>query len=278
MLQKKPVKFMQTSSEPKISIIMANYNGMPYLKLAVQSILSQTYKNFEFIIVDDASDDSSWGYLKKLGDKRIKLIKNNKNLGLAVSLNKALKIAKGVYIARMDADDISHKRRIDTQLMFMQSNSSVDLCGTWVKIINENNLSTGKIHHPTEDDQIKKTLRRITPLIHPTWFSKKKVLLNLKGYDPRWDMVEDYELLLRARNYKMANVPKELLLWRSSKSRRSNKYIQAMYTKNFLLKLKYFKEGKLDLSYFPYLLRGLVSTYFFPTRLKIYLNKKAGLI
>src|SRR3989338_4267706 len=126
---------------PKISVIMSVYNGMPlgpqsaswrtrtassaYLKDAVESILNQTYENFEFIIVDDASVDNSWDYLKNLNDHRIKLIKNKKNLGLAASLNKALKVAKGNYIARMDADDISLPTRFEEQVNYLQKNPSI---------------------------------------------------------------------------------------------------------------------------------------------------------
>ena len=102
--------------EPEISIIMSVYNGMPYLRQAVQSILNQTYKHFEIIIVDDASTDDSLRYLKSIKDKRVNLIKNLKNLGLASSLNIALRKARGDYIARMDADDVSLPRRLETQL------------------------------------------------------------------------------------------------------------------------------------------------------------------
>ena len=102
---------------------MAVYNGMPYLTVAVESILAQTYKNFEFIIVDDASTDKSRKYLKSLKDKRISLLRNNKNLGLAASLNRGLKRAGGEYIARMDADDISLPQRFEVQLNFMNASN-----------------------------------------------------------------------------------------------------------------------------------------------------------
>ena len=147
---------MKVSQNPKISVIMSVYNGMPlgphpamrgrtassaysqkssaYLKQAVESILNQTYKNFEFIIVDDASTDNSWQYLKSLKDKRIKLLKNSKNLGLAKSLNRAIGVASGHYIARMDADDISLPTRFQEQLKFLKRNPNIDLCGTWADL------------------------------------------------------------------------------------------------------------------------------------------------
>lgn len=261
---------------PKISVIMSVYNGMPYLKEAVKSILDQTYKNFEFVIVNDASIDETWKYLKTLRDKRIKLIKNSKNLGLALSLNKALKQSFGDYIARMDADDISLPQRLATQLKFMQKNPTVDICGTWTKLIDENDNIIGKVHKAAKDKDIKKMNKYITGVVHPTWLVKKKVFEKLKGYDSRFDMVEDFDFLLRAEKFKMANIKKELLLWRSTTNRRSQKNIQEMYRKNFTVKWFYFKKGRLGLAFTPILIRSFITTYLFPIQLKIYLNKKAG--
>lgn len=255
---------------------MSVYNGMPYLKEAVQSILEQTYKDFEFIIIDDASQDDSWQYLKSLKDKRIRLIKNKKNSGLATSLNVGLKIARGDYIARMDADDISLKQRFEKQLRYLEKNPSIDLCGTWAMLINNNGEVIKSVHKPIKDKEIKKTNFLLTSIIHPTWFGKRKMFENLGGYDQTYDMVEDYEFLMRAKQFKMANIGEELLMWRSPESRRSNKSIEKIYRKSLSVKWKYFLQG--DLTHLPYLFRALVSTYLFPTKLKIFLNKKAGLI
>lgn len=262
---------------------------MPYLREAVESILTQTYRNFEFIIVDDASTDDTWSYLKSLHDKqslrfspaswrtaglkRIILIKNRKNLGLAASLNKALKHTRGDYIARMDADDVSLPRRLETQLKFLEKNLSIDICGSYVKVINEKGRIMGQIKKPTSDKEIKKELFWLTPLLHPTWFAKKEVFGKLNGYDGKWDYVEDFEFLTRAKDYKMANIPKYLLLFRSQKERRSQKTIEKIYKNSLMLRQRIFKEQKLGIGYLPILLRSYISTYLFPTGLKIYLNK-----
>lgn len=269
---------MKASENPKISVIMAVYNGLPYLKDAAKSILNQTYKNFEFIIVDDASTDESLEYLSSLKDRRIRLIKNNENLGLAASLNKALKIAKGEYIARMDADDISLPDRFKEQVNFLIKNPSTDLCGTWAKLIDEDNKVTGKVHKPLQDKDIKKMNKWITGMIHPTWIGRAKVFRQMKGYKPKYDIVEDYDFLIRAKEFKMANIGKELLLWRSVTSRRSQKHIQEMYKKSFAVKWFYFKKGKLGLNFTPILIRSFITTYLFPPKLKIYLNRKAGVL
>ncbi len=271
---------------PKISVIMSVYNGMPlgpqsktrtassaYLKEAVESILTQTYRNFEFIIVDDASKDDTWRYLKSLHDKRIKFIKNKKNLGLAASLNIALRQARGDFIARMDADDISKPNRLEVQLNFMEQNQDIDICGSFVKLIDNVGNIRGKIKKPVTDKEIKKELFWLTPLLHPTWFAKREVFEKLKGYDEKWDYVEDFEFLTRAKDFKMANISKYLLLFRSQRQRRSQKSIEKIYKNSLKLRRKLFREQKPGLSYLPILARSFISTYLFPTPLKIFLNK-----
>lgn len=267
---------MKTKSTPKISVIMSVYNGMPYLRESVESIIKQTCRDFEFIVVDDASTDNSWNCLKSLRDKRIKLIKNKKNLGLATSLNIALKKAHGDFIVRMDADDVSLPRRLETQLNFLEKNHDIDICGSCVSVIDKSGKIIGQIKKPTTDYEIKKELFWLTPLLHPTWFAKKDVFRKLKGYDERWDYVEDFEFLTRAKDYKMANIPKNLVLFRNQKERRSQKTIEKIYRYTLKLRLKMFREQKLGVSYVPILVRSYISTYLFPTWLKIYLNKLMG--
>lgn len=259
--------------KPKISVIMSVYNGMPYLKEAVESILKQSYKNFEFIVVDDSSTDKSWQYLKSIKDKRLKLLKNKKNLGIASSLNKALKIANGVYIARMDSDDISDRLRLEYQLKFLEDHNKIDICGTYAIVINENGETVGHIKKPRSNKGIKKELVWLTPLLHPTWFAKKSIFDKLNGYSKEWDYVEDFEFLIRARDFNMANVNKNLLFLRRQTNRRSQAGVEKIYKKSLALRMKIFKEQKTGFSYLVLIARSYVSTYLFPTWLKIYLNK-----
>ena len=276
-------KTLPAGRQAKISVIMSVYNGMPFLKEAVESILKQTHKDFEFIIVDDASIDDSWKYLKSLRNKRIKLIKNEKNLGLAASLNIALRqvfdretqteSAQGDFVARMDADDVSLPRRLETQLEFLEKNRNIDICGSYVRVIDEDGKIIGQIKKPLTDSKIKKELFWLTPLLHPTWFVKKEVFRKLQGYDEKWDYVEDFEFLIRAKDFQMANIPKHLLLFRSQEERRSQKTIEKIYRNSLKLRQKSFKEQKLGFNYLPILIRSYISTYLFPTRLKIFLNK-----
>ena len=252
---------------------MSVYNGMPYLKDATESILNQTYKNVEFIIVDDASTDGSWKYLKSTNDKRIKLIRNKKNLGLASSLNKALKVARGDYIARMDADDISLPKRLDTQVRFLDKNTNIDLCGTWVNLINKEGKIVGQKRYPTSDIKIKRVLPFYNPIIHPTLMIKTDVIHNTGYYDPSYDFAEDYELLVRSRKkFTMANIPKVTLKLRIGHVRRSTQQMIKMDKLDLKIKMRILKEN-FSATAFIAVIKKVIAVYLFPIKLKLQIAK-----
>lgn len=260
----------QTYSKPKISVVMAVHNGMPFLLQAVDSILAQTYKNFEFIVVDDASIDKSWKYLKSIKDRRLVLLQNNKNIGLASTLNKGLKHARGDFIARMDADDISLPKRLEIQLNFMIKNPDIDLCGTWVNKINERGENVGQWKPSIADSSIKRYLGWHTAIIHPTFFAKAKFFKQLNYYDPEYDYAEDYELLMRARSrFKMANIPQKLLRWRLWDNRRSRQSWEKMEKVDFEIKRQAYKRGEFGKSYLIILGAKYLITYVLPYNLKL---------
>ena len=265
---------------------MSVHNGIPRLREAVESILNQTFKNFEFIIVDDASTDDSWKYLKSIKDKqslrssqvaglkRIKLIKNKKNLGLAISLNKALKFAKGNYIARMDADDISLPKRFEEQVKFFKKHPSVDICGTWVNLIDDVGKIIGEKKYQIKEKEIKKSLAWYPPIIHPTLMARSQVFNSLKGYDPSFDMAEDYELLLRAKEkFIMANIPQKLLLWRLWNKRRSRRSMHELDKIDLRIKIEALKRGYFGPAYLLIIVKKFLTTYLLPLPLKLAIAK-----
>lgn len=255
--------------KPKISVVMSVYNGMPYLKEALESILTQTYKNFELIIVDDASTDHSWDYLRSIKDKRIKLIQNKKNLCLAASLNIALTKATGDYIARMDADDISLPKRFEEQIKFLTHNPSIDLCGTWVDLINERGKIIGEQKYPTSPDNIRNAITWYTAVIHPTYMAKANFFKRLNGYRIEFDLAEDYDLLSRAKNkFKIANIPKKLLLWRLQGRRRSRKAMSKMDHIELKIKIESLKRDGFTLPGVLAVIKKFLMTYCLPYPLK----------
>ena len=201
---------------------MATYNEPEkYLRESIESILNQTFKYFEFIIILDNPDNKKAEKIIKeyqQKDKRIVFIKNEKNLGLAGSLNKGIEIAKGKYIARMDADDISLPERLEKQLEYMENNKDVDLLFSRVYFIDEND-SILKEFKPVKEKvrNLKKYFFKEHLLVHPTLIARSEVLK--KKYDENQKKSQDFELWIRlmTKNYKFDIIEEFLLKYRVPK-------------------------------------------------------------
>ena len=235
-----------------VSVIMSTYKEEEiFLRQAIESILNQTYKDFEYIIILDNPDNNLHiRIIKEYAnlDKRIKFYVNEKNMGLTASLNKGLGLAKGKYICRMDADDISINKRIENQKRYLEENN-YDLIGGISQMIDENGKSIYSIKKvPTNMDKIKKALRYNQIISHPTWFGKKEVFEKLNGYR-NMPLCEDYDFTLRAvlNGYKISNIDETVLKYRmtSSSISRSNLYEQYLFAR-FITK-KYSKNKIADI-------------------------------
>ena len=191
---------MKLTNNPLVSVILPVYNANGFLSLAIESILNQTYKNFELIAIDDGSTDNSFDILKKYAkkDKRIKVICNQKNQNIANSLNKGIKIAKGKYIARMDADDISLPHRFQNQVQFLLKHPEVVILGGQVRTIDTNGKILGRKLFPITDSNIRKALYTTNPIQHPTAIINRSLLpKNFSWYNPNLPPAEDYDLFFR---------------------------------------------------------------------------------
>jgi glycosyltransferase involved in cell wall biosynthesis len=200
-------------SNPDITVVMSVYNAELYLDDSITSILEQSYRDFEFIIINDGSTDDSLNIIKKYKhlDERIVLI-SRENQGLIASLNDGVKLAKGKYIARMDADDISLKNRFKEQIELMER-EHIDICGSSVKLFNDK----GDIkiwRYPVSDQDIKFTLLFTCSFAHPSVMIRKNVFKNLKYKD--YKNSEDYKLWTDAAlsAFKMGGLDKVLLNYR----------------------------------------------------------------
>ena len=200
---------------------MSVYNGERYLHEAVESILNQTFSDFEFIIIDDGSTDTTWKILNEYAqkDNRIILIKNNNNIGITRSLNKGLKVAKSQYIARMDADDVSLPDRLLKQITFMEAHPEIGVLGTWVECIDENNVMLEKWHMPTSPALIRWSLIFGNCVAHPTVMMRHEIIKQLGYYDTNIHYAQDYDLWVRASMItQITNIPEVLLKRRISKN------------------------------------------------------------
>lgn len=200
-------------NKPLCSVVMSVYNGEEYLKESIDSILQQSYVNFEFIIIDDASTDSSLEIIQSYDEPRIILIQNNKNLFLAASLNKGIRIAKGDYIVRMDADDVSMPERLMKQVSFMELNPQVGISGTCSEIIG---YGMGHGNYSQDDQTIKFKLLHECHLLHPTLIIRKELIFdNDLFYNEEFRKNQDYELFLRGIDItEYANLPDVLIEYR----------------------------------------------------------------
>lgn len=169
---------MMSKSDPFISVLMPVYNGEKYLREAIDSILNQTYTNFEFIIINDGSTDTTEEIILSYEDERILYIKNEENLRLIRTLNKGLDLAKGKYIARMDADDISLPSRLEKQVLFMEDNPRVGLMGAYYKSFSENISNEHTINGTPfrSNEGLQFRLLFSSTIRHPTAFIKTEVL------------------------------------------------------------------------------------------------------
>jgi glycosyltransferase involved in cell wall biosynthesis len=207
---------------PLVSVILPTYNAAAYLGKAIESILAQSYSNFELIIINDGSSDNTAALLTQYGDPRI-LVIHQPNLGLPKALNAGIQIAKGKYLARQDADDVSLPERLAQQVSFMEKNPSCALLGTWTNImiakdIGSGNLSSqpsGRQHqHPTVNGALQVLLLMNNQFVHSSVMIRMACLktIGLYSEDPEYFPPEDYDLWLRiAQQYSIANLPQVLL-------------------------------------------------------------------
>ena len=207
-----------TEEKPQISVVMAVHNCERYLEEAVKSILNQTFKDFEFNIIDEGSTDGSRDTLRRLTvrDSRIVAIQQD-NVGLTKSLNRGLALAKGEYIARMDADDIALPERLQKQLDAFNKDPELVLLGAGVELISEDGLALGLRSQPSEEAEIRRRLLIGDggALTHPVVMFRRDTVNAIGGYDERFTTTQDLDLFIRlAEQGGVCNLPETLLKWR----------------------------------------------------------------
>lgn len=206
----------QLNKAPEVSVLMSVYNGETYLCECMDSVLSQTFRDFEFIIVDDGSTDKSKEIVRSYKDDRIILLENTENKGLAWSLNRGIKHARGTYIARMDADDVMLPERLERQVQYLKGNPDIDGCGTWAKVVDETGKPLYELTPPDKYEQLVNEMIISNRFVHPSMCVKRSMLLELKGYNEHFKYSQDYELWFRmlAKGFKLANIPEYLTVYR----------------------------------------------------------------
>lgn len=198
----------------KVTVLMPVYNAERHLREAVGSILSQTYPDFEFLVIDDGSTDGSAAIMRSYSDPRLHFVQNPRNLGLTATLNLGLEMAQGEYLARMDADDVSLPERLAKQVAFLNTHRDVGIVGVWAEAFGDARF---RIPHPPDAETIRAKLLFDSALVHPAVLMRRAFL---DACDLRYRPLghfEDYDLWQRAaRLFPLANIPEILFRYRVS--------------------------------------------------------------
>lgn len=201
---------------PLLSVIMSVFNGEKYVRETVESVLNQSFRDFEFIIVNDGSIDKTLEILRNFDNNKIKII-DQENQGPAKARNRAIRVSKGKYIGIIDCGDLAFKKKMGIQINFLERNKEIYGIGTWANIIDEKGNIVGALKYPTEYEKIRKVILRYNPFVHPSLVFRKEVFNEIGLYDESFEFAQDYDLVLRAvKKFKIVNLPQVLLNYRIS--------------------------------------------------------------
>ncbi|MDR3593876.1 glycosyltransferase [Clostridium sp.] len=232
-------------NKPMVTVLMSVYNGEKFLEEAIESILNQTFSDFEFLIINDGSTDNSVKIIESFEDSRIRLINNEKNLKLIASLNKGVSLAKGKYIARMDCDDISMPDRLEKEVKFLESNQEYGLVGTWYTVIDGEGVEKYNRSYPSNNELIKLFLSLNCPLAHGSIMGKTELFKQNAYGSKEHYAVEDYELWVRmAKTTKIHNIPEYLFKYRIYGESFSDSKTQLMYDQTLEMSKKLYIKNK----------------------------------
>lgn len=203
---------------PKVNVLLAVRNGAQTIAVALASILSQTFKNFEVIVIDDGSTDGTAQEVTIFQDDRV-ILKAIPHSGLTKALNQGLRMVRGEYIARMDADDIAIAERFEKQVRFLDEHPKVGVLGTAYDVL----LESGERQKPRvpllrTDEEIRKALPKFNPFFHGSVMMRREALEKVGGYDENFLLAQDYDLWFRiAKHYQLANLDEALMLRREGR-------------------------------------------------------------
>lgn len=202
---------------PQVTVLMSVYNGLPYLRQAIASIIDQTFAEFEFLIIDDGSTDGSREVLKAWADRdeRIRLIFHKENWGLGYSLNEGVRAASAPWIARMDDDDISLPDRLERQVAYLDEHTDVDILSGWAIDCNADDKPLRLRQVPVSHEEILRLIWTI-PMIHPAVIFRREAILDVGSYSAELRRRQDYDLWFRcaAEGLRFANLPEPLIYYR----------------------------------------------------------------
>lgn len=229
--------------QPLVSIILPTFNREKLIKKSVESVLSQTYKNLELVVIDDFSSDSTPDVLSQYqrDDQRVKVIRNGENIGFVRSLNKGIKQANGFYVARIDDDDFwCDKQKLEKQVNFLENNPDYALAGGGVVKTDEKGREVARFLFPESDPEIRQRMLLSDPFVHSSVLFKKDDWQTANGYDENFDYSQDWDLWAKlGRLGKLYNFQEYFVYYLQGKQNRCNKNIRHHLFLNIKLRQKY---------------------------------------
>lgn len=258
---------------PLLSVIMSVFNGEKYVRETVKSVLNQSFRDFEFIIVNDGSTDGTSEILRSFNDERIRII-DQENRGLTKSLNRGIGVSKGRYVGRIDCGDIAFEKKFEVQLNFLERNRDIYGVGTWANLIDEEGNIIGALKYLTEYERIRKVILRYNPFVHPSLVFRRKMFDEIGVYDESFEFAQDYDLMLRmVSRFKIVNLPQVLLNYRISEEAISSRKMKKQEYSALKARIKALSRyGYPKLGYF-YLMKPFFS-FLVPAALKKYVVRK----
>jgi glycosyltransferase involved in cell wall biosynthesis len=214
------------SEQPVVTVLMSAFNDAAFLPEAVESILRQAFDNFEFLVIDDGLTDGSARLLAAVRDPRMRVVRNEEHLGLTRSLKAGVELARGQYIARMDADDVALPERLEKQVALLMKRPEIGILGSACYIIDQVGREVGLLQMPEDDLQIHWTSLLANPFAHPTIMFRRDVLISRNlNYDEAFQTTQDYDLWMRMLNFtRGANLREPLMRYRLHGDRVTSKF------------------------------------------------------
>jgi glycosyltransferase involved in cell wall biosynthesis len=256
-----------------VSVIIPAYNCAEFLSQTLDSVLRQTYQDFEAIVIDDCSKDNTWEIICAYadGDRRIRAFKNEANLGIAGNRNRGISLASGKYIAWQDADDISLPFRLEHQVSFMEKNESVGIVGGYLEIFRRDQ-TLGIRKYAESDSDLRRCIFRYSPVAQPAAMLRKSALDRVGPYDLRYPPAEDLDMTFRiGRFYKLANLPEVLIRYRESDASATFTRLRKIELSTLAIRWKNFglSEYKVTAIDLLYNVAHFFSIWLIPTKIKI---------
>lgn len=267
------------SNSPKVSVITPAYNAEKYIEESVESILNQTFTDFELIVIDDCSTDKTWEIIQKYAgkDKRVVAVKNEKNLGIAGNRNKGLSLARGEYIVWQDADDISLPGRIEKQYMFLESHLDTGIVGGFLQFFSDDGTSSGVRKYHADDADLRKRIFRYSPVAQPASMIRKRCLNEVGEYDLKYPPAEDIDMSFRVgMRHKFANLQEVVLKYREHPNSATFTRLKKIELSTMEIRRKYSKGFGYKMTVFDivYNIAQFISIFIVPPRVKIWLFDK----